>query len=141
MDEKYSSLLNTVREMVPAELMEKLKDAKGDVEFCKILADHGVDVEEIEKAVKNSGVDYGEIGIVLDQDELADVSGGWTEQVGDRDVVYACPWCGNGDRSETSRQFWATLGANIMSSQAVTVYRCKKCDQYWEMRQGSINKR
>ena len=59
-NEKYTHLLKEVRDMLPEEVLEKLKGVVSDVEFCKILADNGIDVEAIEAKVKNSGVDFSE---------------------------------------------------------------------------------
>lgn len=59
-NEQYSELLKEVRDMLPEEVLEKLKGVVSDVEFCKILADNGIDVETIEAKVKNSGVDFSE---------------------------------------------------------------------------------
>ena len=59
-NEKYTQLLKEVRDMLPEEVLEKLKGVVSDVEFCKILADNGIDVETIEAKVKNSGVDFSE---------------------------------------------------------------------------------
>lgn len=139
-NEKYTELLKEVRAMLPAEVLEKLKGVASDVEFCKILADNGIDVEEIEKKVKNSGVDFSESTVVLDNDELSNINGGWYEWVSDHNVLYECPHCHNGDRERNSRQFWATLSANFFSpSQAVVIYRCRNCGQFWEMRQGQLS--
>ena len=138
-NEKYTELLKEVRAMLPAEVLEKLKGVVSDVEFCKILADNGIDVEEIEKKVKNSGVDFSESTVVLDNDELSNINGGWYEWVSDHNVLYECPHCHNGDRERNSRQFWASLGANFLSSQAVVIYRCRNCGHFWEMRQGQLS--
>lgn len=143
--EKLEQLLESLRKQIPADVMEKLKTAKGDVDFCRILAENGIDVENFEKQVKESGVDFGQIGVVMDSDELAQVAGGWTKEIssGSYYVEYKCPYCGNGDRDRHSYQFWASLGSELwaLGNGGGDIYRCKNCGHYWEMRHGMINRR
>ena len=45
----YHKIHEELDSLIPSEVKEKLKNVKGDVEFCKILADNGIDVEKVEK--------------------------------------------------------------------------------------------
>ena len=89
------------------ELRERLQKAPSDMEACRILAEGGIDLEEMERA--------------LSDDELEGVSGGWMD--GGNDLC--CYHCGNRDRNMVSRQFWASLFASS------TKYRCKVCNGYF----------
>jgi predicted RNA-binding Zn-ribbon protein involved in translation (DUF1610 family) len=95
---------------LPNELLDKLQDARSDMEACKMLADNGVNVEEFEKSVSN--------------EELNKIAGGW-QCFG---YEFKCPNCGEADRDNISRQFWASM---FMDS--ATKYRCRTCNHYFKI--------
>ena len=95
---------------LPKELLEKLETAESDVQACKLLSDNGVDPEEFEKT--------------LPDDYLEQVNGGYKSL----EIDIHCPNCGNGERDEISRQFWAS-----MFTDSATKYRCRKCDCYFKV--------
>ena len=95
--------------IIPDDVKEAVNAAKSDKEACKAMADAGLDVEQIERALPDHFLD--------------DVSGGWN---GIGKDSYHCPHCGNDDRDRVSRQFWASM---FMDS--ATKYRCKNCNHYF----------
>lgn len=100
-----------------AELREKLRNVKSDVEACKMLADSGINVEEFEKS--------------LSPDELAGVNVGFTSGKAE---VY-CPECKEAESDNISCQFWASLFTDAWK------YRCRTCGTYFDLtRYGSIVK-
>ena len=92
------------------ELLEKLDRAKGDAEFCKTLADNGVDPEAFEKS--------------LTDEEPERASGGFKNADGHK---VKCPWCGEDGEDMISYQFWATLNSTTIK------YRCRSCNKYMRM--------
>ena len=95
---------------LPKELLTKLESAESDVQVCKILADNGIDPEEFERS--------------LPDNYLEEVNGGYKSL----DIDIHCPDCGNGERDEISRQFWAS-----MFTDSATKYRCRKCNCYFKV--------
>ena len=110
MDEKsMEEFRKSLKDKISDELAEKLKTAKSDVEFCKMLADNGVDVEKLQRTLP---------------DEILDnVSGGYRNYGQD---VY-CPDCHNGVEDEISYQYLTSLW------RFKDVYRCRKCDTYFQI--------
>ena len=100
---------------LPKELLEKLETAKSDVEACKLLSDNGVDPEEFEKTLPDG--------------YLEQVNGGYKSL----EIDIHCPNCGNGERDEISRQFWAS-----MFTDSATKYRCRKCDCYFKVSSNGV---
>ena len=98
------SIKELIDKNISPELAEKLKEAKTDVEVCKLLADNGVDVEKLQKQIPDEALDQ--------------IGGGYTDMFGD---VIDCPCCGNKEKDEISYQFFASL--YYMEA----VYRCRKC--------------
>ena len=98
---------------LPENVLEKLKDAEGDVAVCKILAESGIDPEEFEKTLPAS---------VLEQ-----VNGGAPASTGSPTVV--CPLCGNDNPNEISKQ---TLASILICHTGMFQYRCCKCDYYFK---------
>ena len=109
---------------LPAEVKEKLEFAKTDVQVCQLLADHGVDLYEMEKKIKNAGFDLNKIYLQLSDNEMAGVSGGGIPIIDDFKMV--CAYCGNNDRDEISKQFIISL----LISKVQAAFRCKKCGKY-----------
>lgn len=99
---------------LPERLLEKLKEAEGDVALCSLLAENGVDPEEFEKS--------------LPEDVLEQVQGGTDETRKLTDCI--CPNCGNADRDELSRQFWLSW---LIIPDGCSAYRCRKCDTYFRV--------
>ena len=118
----YQILKQDVLAMIPEDLKDKLNLAKSDMEACKILAEHGVDLAKIEKKIADAGFNQLKIGLQLKDDSLADINGGFKE---DNRYDVVCE-CGNGNEDDFSRQFWASLVSNRFRS----IYRCKKCNNY-----------
>ena len=119
----YRRLHRDVDSLIPSEVKEKLETAKSDVEVCRILAENGIDVEKIEKKIKDAGFNLNKIGLQELPDEALDKIAGGFETGG---VEIKCP-CGVHDRSCFSYQVIDTL----MSTDIVdSVYRCKNCGMY-----------
>ena len=109
--------------MIPAEVQEKVSAAVGDEAIRKILAENGVDVEQIEKKIARAGFGQAKIGLQELPDEALDKIAGGFKVDG---VEIKCP-CGVHDRSCFSYQVIDTL----MSTDIVdSVYRCKNCGMY-----------
>ena len=89
------------------ELKQKLRKAKGDADFFKILEDNGVDSEAYKKS--------------LTEDDLANVNGGFENAAG---VIVKCKWCGEDRGDEMSYQFWASMNSKL------STYRCRSCGKY-----------
>lgn len=60
----------------------------------------------------------------MTEEELANIGGGWYNA--NYDQVNYCPNCGNDDRNEVSRQFFASF----FDLDGWTKFRCKKCNHY-----------
>ncbi len=120
----YGALKEEIRGMIPPEVQEKINAAAGDVAVCKILAENGIDVEKVEKKLKDAGFNLNKICLQeVPDDALANVSGGFK----DNQSFVSCK-CGNDDRDEFSWQWFASnLSVNIRPRR---IYRCKKCNTY-----------
>ena len=111
------------KKMIPVEVQEKVSAAVGDEAIRKILAENGVDVEQIEKKIAGSRFAQAKIGLQELPDESLDKIAGGFKVDG---VEIKCP-CGVHDRSCFSYQVIDTL----MSTDIVdSVYRCKNCGMY-----------
>ena len=75
--ERRTELLNQIREDTLAKLtmeeQETLAELPSDVSVCKFLAEHGIDVEEMENRIKAAGVDLNRIGLQLPGDDFSDI--------------------------------------------------------------------
>ena len=107
---------------IPAQLKDKLALAHSDVEVCKLLAEGGVDVEKIEKRIKEAGFDLNKIGLQIPDSELSEITGGFASD--DYDLDVACI-CGNNNRDDFSYQFFVSVFKSDYDW-----YRCKKCNMY-----------
>ena len=124
----FQALKQDLNEMIPAEVREKLKKPRGDVEVSRILAENGIDVEMIEKRIEDAGLPVKKIGFQKVADEaLANIAGG-SAQAG---VKIKCK-CGNCDRNKMSFQIFASIaeGLDRYYGGANSVYRCELCDTY-----------
>ena len=108
-EKKKEEIRKILGQNISDEVAERLKDAKNDVEFCRILADSGVDVEKFQKQ--------------LPEDCLDAVSGGYL----DMGQIVRCPKCRNGEKSEIS---WQAL---ISTMNEADRYRCRKCNSYFQI--------
>lgn len=109
-------MINAVKELSD-EVKEKLNEAKSDSEACRIIIEAGVDVEPVEKELRD--------------ESLNNIFGGWDSLDG-RD--YHCPNCGNNNRDKVSYQFWASMFMDSTSK-----YRCELCNHYFKINSyGSI---
>ena len=114
------------KKMIPAEVQEKVSAAVGDEAIRKILAENGVDVEQIEKKIAGSRFAQAKIGLQELPDESLDkIAGGSASSKTD----FACE-CGNDNRDDFSIQFWRSAFSTIFDSEYDLVYRCKKCNTY-----------
>ena len=59
----YQTLKKDVAGMIPPDVKEKLRTARGNVEACRILAENGINVETIEKKIADAGFDQIKIGL------------------------------------------------------------------------------
>jgi hypothetical protein len=118
------SLRKELTEKLPADVLKQLEGAYSDAECCKILAENGVDLDEIEKTIADHGFDMHKLGLQLPETELEGVSGGFKDSDYDGDVK--CPWCGTSSRKDFSRQQWRSLFSTMKS-----YYRCEKCNLYF----------
>lgn len=121
--DRKAALKAELAKIIGPEVMKKLDGVLSNVEVSKILAENGVDLDKIEQTIKNAGLDMNRIGLQLPEDDLNKISGGFYDD--DLDDDFDCLNCGNDDRKEFSRQFWASLTTNAKS-----IYRCKKCGMY-----------
>ena len=127
----YQTLKKDVAGMIPPDVKEKLRTARGNVEACRILAENGINVETIEKKIANAGFDQIKIGLQeVPDDALEKIAGGF--QIRDGEVVCRC---GNADERLFSYQFWRSLIAeNVPMSggleNAQIIHRCMKCNTY-----------
>ena len=120
----FRVLKQDVQAMIPDEVKEKLSTAKSDLEACRILMDHGVDLTAIEKKIDEAG--FGPIKIgqqELSDDALANAAGGFFPISTGTDVVCKC-----GARYKedfTLQAFIALTG----TSKYIFIFRCNKCGQ------------
>ena len=98
---------------------EKLWKVRSDVEACQLLAENGVDVESIERKIRDAYQGIGSNILTLSDRELDRISGGVVER---KSSVW-CE-CSNDDEEEFSYQFWVS---QLIEGRA---YRCKKCGLY-----------
>lgn len=119
---RYLEMKETLLRDIPAEVREKLSKAESDVQVCQILADNGINLEKMEHTIESFGFDLKKIGLQLPDQYLGAVAGGFHDDDYDFDV--ACT-CGNNDKNNFSRQFWASLLCGPKS-----IYRCKNCSKY-----------
>lgn len=131
--EIYEKLNEAFKSQLSESVMEQLEQSNGDVEFCKILADNNVDVEQFESIIKNSGLEFPTPGSRLSDELMGNISGGWHEINGRVEIM--CPYCGASQRHEHSVQFFRTLWNGVTgifdSGESGDYYRCKKCNHYF----------
>ena len=119
----YGALKKKIRGMIPPEVQEKINAAAGDVAVCKILAENGIDVEKVEKKIKDAGFNLNKIGLQeLPDDALDKIAGGF-----ETDGTEIRCSCGVSDRSCFSYQIIDTL---MSTDKIEAVYRCKNCGMY-----------
>ncbi len=119
----YAALEEDVKEMIPAEVQEKLNAVKNRAEACRILAENGIEVDRIEKKIAAAGIARARTGLQELTDQALDKIAGGFETDG---VEIRCE-CGTYDRSCFSYQVIDTF----MSTDKVdAVYRCKNCGMY-----------
>lgn len=121
----YEKVRESLLTEISDELREKLTLAVTDKQACKILADSGINVEDLERRVEELGIPVKQLS--LSEDLLDKVVGGFQDSDYNFDVRCVC---GNANRDEFSRQFWSSL----FNSKAKSIYRCKKCGQYLVIR-------
>ena len=124
----YAALKEDLKEMIPAEVREKLRASRGsNVKTCKILAENGIDVEKIENKMKDSGlIKLNKIGLELPDEALDKIAGG---SAGARERI-VCR-CGNADLNKMSFQIFDSFLANLdYECDYDMSYRCELCDTY-----------
>ena len=126
MSASFQALQHDLDEMIPAEVREKLKNAKGDVGVSKMLAENGIDVEKIEKRIEDAGLPVKKIGFQEVADEaLANIAGGSA-----RGVAIKCK-CGNCDTEKMSFQIFES--AISYTHCGCYTYRCEICGTYLDV--------
>ena len=120
------NLRKVLTDKVPADVLNKLDTVNSDVECCKILAENGVNLDEIEKIIADHGFNMNKICLQLPESELAGISGGFYDSTYKGEVV--CPICGTSSRGDFSKQIFRSMLAEKKS-----YYRCKKCNQYFSI--------
>ena len=121
--EAYRKVNDELRELLPDDVQKQLENARGDVDFCKILANNGIDVEMVEKKIKDAGFDVNKICLQVPDEGLEKVAGGFELN----QQLIRCR-CGNEDRDEFSWQFFASRFH--ASASLYDIYRCKLCNTY-----------
>ena len=111
---KYQSQLEPLRaeleEKMPIGLSRKLADANDDVEICKLLAEHGVNVEKLQRKIP---------------DEILDQIGGGYDNIFGTEIY--CPHCDNKESSEISTQILSSIFSQSSK------YRCRKCGGFFKL--------
>ncbi len=128
MSASYQALKHDLNEMIPAEVREKLRASRGsNVETCRILAQNGIDVEKIEKKIKDAGINLNKIYTKeLSDEALLNVSGGSAKA----DAPFVCR-CGNADISKMSYQLIDYLLSRLdYACNYDYAYRCEECNTY-----------
>ena len=126
MSASFQAMQHDLDEMIPAEVREKLKNAKGDVGVSKMLAENGIDVEKIEKRIEGAGLHVKKIGFQKVADEaLANIAGGSA-----RGVAIKCK-CGNCDTEKMSFQIFES--AISYTHCGCYTYRCEICGTYLDV--------
>ena len=126
MSASFQAMQHDLDEMIPAEVREKLKNAKGDVGVSKMLAENGIDVEKIEKRIEGAGLPVKKIGFQEVADEaLANIAGGSA-----RGIAIKCK-CGNCDTEKMSFQIFES--AISYTHCGCYTYRCEICDTYLDV--------
>ncbi len=116
--EAEMNLRKTLTGKLSPEILEKLEGVYSDAECCKILAENGVNLDEFEQTIADHGFDMHKIGLQLPDSELGAVTGGFYDKDYQDDLD--CPYCGDNNRDNFSRQFWRSLCTNKKS-----FYCCK----------------
>jgi len=120
----YGALKEEIRGMIPPEVQEKINAAAGDVAVCKILAENGIDVEKVEKKIKDAGFNLNKICLQEVRDEeLEKIAGGFEHN----QALVSCT-CGNDNRDDFSWQFFASRFSTYPRPR--DIFRCKKCNTY-----------
>ena len=124
----YAALKEDLKEMIPAEVREKLRASRGsNVETCRILAQNGIDVEKIEKKIKDAGINLNKIAFKeIPVEELEKVAGGSAKVY----VPLVCR-CGNADINKMSYQIFDSICAFLdYDCDYESAYRCELCNTY-----------
>ena len=119
-EQQRADLRNDLLAMIPESVRAQLTSVRGNVEACKLLAENGVDVEKLEKKIKDAYAGVKKDLLSLSERELANISGG----VDDRRYNTVSCECGNSNEDDFSYQFFVS---QLMSGRA---YRCKRCGNY-----------
>ena len=96
MPEAEISLRKELIVRLPDDVMKKIEGAYSDAECCRILAENGVNLDEIEKTIADHGFDMHKIGLQVPENELENVAGGFKDSDYFEDV--ACPWCNTSEK-------------------------------------------
>ena len=118
--EKLTALRESLLADLSNEVIEKLDKVYTDAGVCQVLADAGVDLEGMEKKIEAAGLNMKRVGLQLSDDNLAEVSGGFHDDLYEGNVW--CCNCGATERDDFSKQFWKSMFTPCR------VYRCKKCN-------------
>ena len=121
--ELRAALRKDILTLIPENVRGKLADVKSDVEACKLLAENGVDLDAIEKKIKDAYAKMKINVLELSDTELDTIVGGFDN---DKYDDIHCWKCGASERDDFSYQFWAS---SFLAEGRI--YRCRKCDLYY----------
>lgn len=123
MAETFAILREEVSAMVPVDVQEKIKNASGDVEIYRILAENGINTEELAHKFKAKGINLDKIYMKsLPDEKLEKIVGGAGE--GPR-LICKC----GATRKDWSFQILESFFASL-DYEAYKAYRCEKCNRY-----------
>ncbi len=117
----FEALRHNLQGMLPEDVRQKVREANGDVETCRVLAENGIDVEQIEKKIKKAGFNLNKIGLQeLPDEELDKIAGGF-----ETDGINIKCRCGAVHRSCFSYQIIDTMFSYDFVR---NIWRCKNCN-------------
>lgn len=131
-DEKRNALRKELLKLIPEEVRTRLASVKSDVDACRLLAENGINIEEVENRIKDAYAGVGKDLLSLTDRELENVSGGFQDN--DFGFIW-CSNCTNNNRDDFSYQFWVS---QLMPEGCA--YRCKKCGHYILVRDHTYRK-
>ena len=114
-----------LRGMIPDAVQEKLKTAKNEKDANRILAENGINIEELKNKIAVKKIDPTLLGKRLPDDKLSDINGGFQNWL---DQEVHCPVCGNTNEEDFTYQFWITQLIYLYDYSQF--YKCDVCQSY-----------
>lgn len=105
----FDEMRAVLEEDLPVAVCDELGRTKSDVEFCRLLAENGIDVQKLQRKIP---------------DEVLSRIGGGNENLSGTKIC--CPNCENSDSGEISVQVLSSAFSNNSK------YRCCKCGCYFK---------